>query len=81
MIDFFLTNYAQLFGEGPLSKERILENKKLIQKARDELRMSTDTGKDAVELLKECVAELEQRGFIELIDGQGADERLYEIRD
>lgn len=51
-------------GTQTLSTEDILSNAKLIKFAEEEIRMSEDSKKEPRELLKECLNELEQKGFL-----------------
>ena len=90
--DYIFQNYHKLFFEKPspqseapqqdeiLQRDQILQNPKLLQKAQEELRFSTDQHKPAVDLLAECIAELEERGFLNLLEGN-AELKLYKVKD
>lgn len=45
-----------------------MSNAKLLAKARDELRLSDEHAKEPRELLKECLHELEEKGFLNLME-------------
>ena len=66
--DYILNHYLELFGDKPLKKEDILTHPKLLQKAADELRLSTEIHKPPVEALKECIQELEEKGFLNSLE-------------
>jgi hypothetical protein len=53
---------------------------KLLTKAEEELRLSDEAKKDPKVLLKECLKELEQKGFLNAYQQQ-ADSVLYKIHD
>ncbi|CDW74075.1 UNKNOWN [Stylonychia lemnae] len=57
-----------------------LENPKLLQKIGQELAFSDDPNKKPTELLRECLAELEEKGFVNLV-GETAKYYMIQIRD
>lgn len=63
-----------------MSTEDILSSVKLIKKVEEELRLSDDAKKHPRDLLKECLNELEEKGFLHA-SVQQADQVLYQIRD
>jgi hypothetical protein len=78
--DFIIGNYHSLFTHETVTKEDILSNQKLLTKAADELRLSTEQEKAPVILLSECLAELEERGILNMLESS-ADQHLYKIKD
>ena len=70
----------ELFQGTNFTKNQILENPKLLDKAQGELRLSTDHNKSPRDLLEECIQELEEKGFLNLLENT-AETYLYQIRD
>ena len=66
--------------DNTLTTEEILSNVKLQKFAEEELRLSEEAGKNQRDLLKECLTELEEKGFLNVLE-QKADQILYQIRD
>lgn len=67
IIDYILNNYKSLFfqeSERTLSNEEMLSNSKLLKKVEEELRLCIESGKRPRDLLAECLAELEEKGFL-----------------
>lgn len=85
--DYILLNYSQLFfivsptnnKTQTLTRAEICQNPKLLLKAAEELRLSTESEKDPTELLLECIVELEEKGFLNLLE-HTAEQYLYSIR-
>ena len=63
-----------------VSQETILSNQELLAKVASDLRLSEDQEKSPRDLLKECINELEQKGFLNSMEG-AADEFVYQVRD
>jgi hypothetical protein len=62
-----------------ITRQDISTNPKLLLKAAEELRLSTESDKDPTELLLECIVELEEKGFLNLLENT-AEQYLYSIR-
>ena len=59
-----------------VTQEHILSNQELLTKVEAELRLCEDRNKAPRELLKECLTELEEKGFLNCLE-QKADQYLY----
>ena len=51
----------------------------MLKKAAEELKLSTESDKNPTELLLECIVELEEKGFLNLLE-HNAEQYLYSIR-
>jgi hypothetical protein len=93
IIDYILINYKALFFADEkdydldprkerysVSQETILSNPRLLTKVTEELRLGTESDIKPRALLQECVAELEERGFLNLLE-ESADQYVYTIKD
>ncbi len=73
--DFIIMNYNSLFFQDPavtvVTRSDIFSHPKLMQKALEELRLCTEQ-RTPLDLLKECITELEDKGFLNLLE-QTAD--------
>ena len=53
-----------------LSYDDIVQNPKIVQKAQDELKFCEEQGYNTVDIIQECLAELEEKGFVNLVGGR-----------
>lgn len=85
--NYILNNYQKLFftagssSNDSITSKQFLENVTLIKKAAEELKFC-ESGNDLgpQDLIKKCLAELEQQGFLNTLEGE-ADEYLYQVKD
>lgn len=93
IIDFILNNYKSLFfaestgdqkmeeiKEKSVNQETILKNQRLLKKVEEELRLGVESDKSPRELLSECIAELEEKGFLNCLEST-AEQYVYTIKD
>jgi hypothetical protein len=59
-----------------IKKEDFLSNSTLLKKAVEELKFCEDKSLSASDLINRCLAELEQQGFLNTLEGE-ANEFLY----
>ena len=52
--------------EKVITAQTIIENEKLVKKVEDELQLCEDKDKDVSQTIKECLTELEEKGFLNI---------------
>lgn len=63
-----------------MKKTDFLKNEDLLNKAKEELQFCENRKITPEELIITCLAELEQQGFLNLLEGE-SEEHMYQIRD
>eukprot|EP00347_Sterkiella_histriomuscorum_P006527 403352426 len=79
--NLILTNPIPLDHQNiTVSEKDFLENKELLGKIIEEIKFSDQRDKDPKELLKECLGELEQKGFVNLL-GDTMRQYIIQIKE
>lgn len=63
-----------------VTQEDLLTHPKLLGKVQDELKFCEEQNKNPTELLKECLIELEEKGFLNLV-GNSLNKYVVQIRE